>query len=74
MKHGAVVAKSTVGHAVARIRRGLVITPAGVAVPQTHVPGGEAEVDFGEFQAVIGGTQVKLFMLGLENQCSGESR
>lgn len=61
-EHGATVAESTVTHAVAKIRRELVGTPVDVAVPQTHAPGAEAEVDFGEFQALIGGIMVKLFM------------
>lgn len=39
-EHGAVVAESTVAHAVARLRRELVSVPADVAVPQTHTPGG----------------------------------
>ncbi|RNL59206.1 IS21 family transposase [Arthrobacter oryzae] len=72
-EHGAVVAESTVAHGVARIRRELVSTPADVAVPQTHAPGGEAEVDFGEFQAVIGGVQVKLFMFVMRLSYSGRA-
>ncbi|NJC24471.1 hypothetical protein BJ994_003547 [Arthrobacter pigmenti] len=40
---------SAVIHAVAKMRRELVGKPADVAVRQTHAPGAEAEVDFGEF-------------------------
>lgn len=36
-----------------RIRRELIGTPVNVAVLQTHAPGAEAEVNFGEFQAMI---------------------
>ncbi len=72
-EHGAVVAESTVAHGVARIRRELTATPADVAVPQTHTPGGEAEVDFGEFPAVIGGAQVKLFMFVMRLSYSGRA-
>ncbi len=72
-EHGAVVAESTVAHGVARIRRELTATPADVAVPQTHAPGGEAEVDFGEFQAVIGGVGVKLHMFVMRLSFSGRA-
>ena len=72
-EYGATVAESTVSHAVGRIRRGLIGTPADVAVPQTHVAGAEAEVDFGEFQALIGGIVVKLFMFVLRLSYSGRA-
>ncbi|WP_141990287.1 IS21 family transposase [Rhodoglobus vestalii] len=72
-EYGATVAESTVTHAVARIRRELIGTPVNVAVPQTHAPGAEAEVDFGEFQAVIGGSMVKLFMFVLRLSYSGRA-
>ena len=72
-EHGATVAESTVTHAVAKIRRELIGTPADVAVPQTHAPGAEAEVDFGEFQAMIGGIMVKLFMFVLRLSNSGRA-
>jgi len=72
-EHGATVAESTVTHAVAKIRRELIGTPADVAVPQTHAPGAEAEVDFGEFQALIGGIMVKLFMFVLRLSHSGRA-
>lgn len=72
-EHGAVIAESTVAHAVARIRRDLGDGPMDVAVPQTHAPGGEAEVDFGEFQSVISGVTVKLFMFVLRLSHSGRA-
>lgn len=72
-EHGAAVAESTVAHGVARIRRELVDTPADVAIPETHTPGSEAEVDFGEFQAVIGGVEVKLHMFVMRLSYSGQA-
>jgi len=36
-----------------------------VMAPQTHRPAEEAEVDFGEFSAVIGGSVMKLFVFCL---------
>jgi hypothetical protein len=44
-----------------------------VAVPQTHPPGVEAEVDFGEFRAVIAGIVVKLWMFVLRLSHSGKA-
>src|SRR6185312_10285757 len=44
-----------------------------VAVPQTHPPGVEAEVDFGEFTAVIAGIVVKLWMFVLRLSHSGKA-
>jgi hypothetical protein len=44
-----------------------------VSVPQTHGPAEEAEVDFGEFQAVIGGQVTKLFMFVLRLSHSGKA-
>ena len=40
---------------VARRRVELGLDRVEVAVPQTHLPGAEAEVDFGEFYAAIAG-------------------
>jgi len=42
-----------------------------VAVPQTHLPGVEAEVDFGEFRAVIAGVVMTLWMFVLRLSHSG---
>ena len=72
-EYGATVAESTVCHAVAKIRRELIGTPVNVAVPQTHAPGAEAEVDFGEFKALTGGAMVKLFMFVLRLSFSGRA-
>ena len=58
---------------MAKIRRELIGTPVNVAVPQTHAPGAEAEVDFGEFKALTGGVMVKLFMFVLRLSFSGRA-
>ncbi len=61
-EHDAVVAEVTVSRHVARRRRELGLDRVEVTIPQTHQPGAEAEVDFGEFYATIGGVQVKCWM------------
>ena len=50
-EHGATLAEVTVSRYVARRRVELGLDRVEVAVPQTHPPGAEAEVDFGEFYA-----------------------
>ena len=42
-------------------------------VSQTHPPGQEAEVDFGEFKTVIAGVMMKLFMFCLRLSHSGKA-
>jgi hypothetical protein len=42
-----------------------------LAVPQAHLPGAEAEVDFGH--AVIAGGLLKLWLLVLRLPCSGRA-
>ena len=54
-EHGATVAEVTVSRYVARRRGELGLDKTEVMVPQAHAPGAEAEVDFGEFHAVIAG-------------------
>jgi hypothetical protein len=44
-----------------------------VAVPQTHEPGAEAEVDFGEFYAMLGGVWLKLWMFVMRLSHSGRA-
>jgi hypothetical protein len=61
-EHGAQVAEVTVSRYVARRRVELGLDHVQVSVPQTHPPGAEAEVDFGEFYATIAGTLIKLWM------------
>ena len=40
-------------------------------MPQEHLPGAEAEVDFGEFHAVVAGTLLQLWMFVLRLSYSG---
>ena len=54
-EHGASLAEVTVSRYVARRKAELGFTNVEVAIPQTHLPGCEAEVDFGEFEAIIAG-------------------
>ena len=72
-EHGATVAESTVRAYVARRRIELGADRAEVAVPQTHLPGAEAEVDFGEFFATIAGVLVKLWMFVMRLSHSGRA-
>src|SRR5207244_11628014 len=58
-EHGATVSEVTVSRYVARRRAELGLDRGEVAVPQAHLPGAEAEVDFGEFHALVGGTLTK---------------
>jgi transposase len=72
-EHEAVVAESSVRNLVARLRLEISGARGQVMVPQTHPPAEEAEVDFGEFQAVIGGVMMKLFMFCLRLSHSGKA-
>jgi hypothetical protein len=56
----AVKAESTTGEAV-------------VTVPQTHPPGVEAEVDFGEIRAWVQGVLERLWLFVLRLSCSGKA-
>lgn len=42
-------------------------------MPQTHEPGAEAEVDFGEFYAVIAGVSAKCHLFVLPLSASGKA-
>ncbi len=70
-EQGAVVAESTVRAFVAQVRLELARDATKVTVPQEHSPGEEAEVDFGEFQAVIDGTLLRLWLFVMRLSCSG---
>ncbi len=72
-EEGAVVAESTVRNLVARLKVEIGADKQQVAVPQTHPPAEEAEVDFGEFSAVIAGVVTKLFMFCLRLSHSGKA-
>jgi hypothetical protein len=63
----------TVSRYVARRRAELGLDRVEVAVPQSHEPGKEAEMDFGEFHAMIAGVMVKLWLFALRLSCSGRA-
>jgi transposase len=71
-EEGVVVAESSVRSLVARLRKEIG-TPREVSVPQTHPAGREAEVDFGEFHAMIGGMLERLWMFVLRLWYSGKA-
>ena len=54
-EHGATLSEVTVSRYAARRKAELNLDQVEVSVPQAHPPGEEAEVDFGEFHAVIAG-------------------
>jgi len=70
-EYGASVAESTVRAFVAQVHFELDNTLRLVTVPQTHGPGEEAEVDFGEFVAFIDGVLVKCWMFCMRLSHSG---
>ena len=72
-EEGAVVAESSVRAMVAGIRAEIGAGRPLVMVPQTHPVAAEAEVDFGEFQAVIAGVMTKLFMFVMRLSHSGKA-
>src|SRR6516225_4889490 len=72
-EQGATLAEVTVSRYVARRRAELGLDRVEVAVPQAHAPGAEAEVDFGEFQAMVAGALAKLWMFVLRLSCSGRA-
>jgi transposase len=72
-EHGASVAEVTVSRYVARRRAELGLEQVQVTVPQSHEPGAEAEVDFGEFHAMVAGVLVKLWLFVLRLSCSGRA-
>jgi transposase len=71
-EEGAQVAESMVRAFVARTRAEM-SGPPDVAVPQTHLPGEEAEVDFGEFHAWVAGAAVRLWMFVMRLSFSGRA-
>lgn len=72
-ERGASVAKVTVSRYVARRRVELGLDKVVVAVPQTHLPGAEGEVDFGEFYATIDGTWTRVCMFVMRLSHSGKA-
>jgi transposase len=72
-EHGATLSEVTVSRYVARRKAELCLDRVEVSVPQAHPPGAEAEVDFGEFHAMIAGVLVKLWLFVLRLSCSGRA-
>lgn len=72
-EQGAVVAESTVRAYVGERRRELVNLTRVVTVPQLHLPGAEAEVDFGEIWCVLEGVSTKCYMFVMRLSCSGKA-
>lgn len=70
-EHGAEVAESTVRAFVARVRAEQDDRVGSVTVVQEHGPGEEAEVDFGEFQAWVGGALLRLWLFVMRLSHSG---
>jgi len=72
-EHGAVLSEVTVSRYVARRRVELDLVHFEVCIPQTHEPGAEAEVDFGEFYATIAGQPMKCWMFVMRLSHSGRA-
>lgn len=72
-EHHAKCAEVTVSRYVAGRRVELGLDRVQVAVPQTHPPGAEAEVDFGEFHATIAGVLIKVWMFVMRLSHSGRA-
>ena len=70
-EHGAVVSESTVRAYVAEVRAELADASGAVMVPQAHVLGAEAEVDFGDIHVFVDGELVKLAMFCMRLSASG---
>ena len=67
-EHGVLISESQCRAVVARLRVEIAAeagTPAKVFVPQTRLPGAEGEVDWGQFDAVIGGQTVTLHLFSM---------
>jgi transposase len=72
-EHGATCSEVTVSRHVRRRRAELGLDHLEVSVPQTHLPGAEGEVDFGEFYAWIGEDWTKCWMFVLRLSHSGRA-
>ncbi|HEX5117658.1 MAG TPA: hypothetical protein VFW65_20890 [Pseudonocardiaceae bacterium] len=72
-EHGATLAEVTVSRYVTARRIELGLDRIEVAVPQAHLPGAEAEVDFGEFRATIAGMLTTLWLFVMRLSHSGKA-
>ena len=70
-ERGAEVAESTVRAFVAQVRAEQDDRVGSVMVVQEHGPGEEAEVDFGEFQALVDGALLRLWLFVMRLSHSG---
>lgn len=72
-EHDATLAEVTVSRYVTARRVELGLHRVEVAVPQAHLPGAEAEVDFGEFRATIAGALTTLWLFVMRLSHSGKA-
>jgi len=72
-EHQATLAEVTVSRYVARRRVELGLLTHEVSIPQAHLAGAEAEVDFGEFYSTIAGVVVKCWMFVMRLSHSGKA-
>lgn len=72
-EHGVACSESTVTRLVRARRAELGLAGVEVMVPQAHEPGAEAEVDFGEFSAVIAGVLTRCQLFGMRLSASGKA-
>jgi transposase len=73
-EHGASLAEVTVSRYVAHRRVELGMEEREVSIPQTHLAGAEAEVDFGEFYSTLAGEKnVKVWMFAMRLSHSGKA-
>jgi transposase len=74
VEHQASLAEVTVSRYVARRRVELGMGEREVSIPQTHLAGAEAEVDFGEFYSVLAGEKnIKVWMFVMRLSHSGKA-
>ena len=72
-EYGATVAEPTVRAFVAKVRAELRGRITEVIVPQLHIPGAEAECDFGECYVDVDGVRTKLHLFVLRLSASGRA-
>jgi transposase len=72
-EHGAELGESTVRRYVAEVRRRAEVPPVEVMVPQRHVLGDEAEVDFGTVTVEVAGVRIDVSLFVMRLSASGKS-
>ena len=72
-EHGASVSESTVRAYVGQVKAELVSGTRLAFVPQVHVMGEEAEVDFGTLTAVVAGRSIELSIFHMRLSASGRA-